>query len=61
MLRAGGRELIICEHRSSDPARVTPVFSPNSRRVFFGSDRHGKPAIYSMDVGELVEATEREA
>jgi oligogalacturonide lyase len=61
MLRAGGRELTICEHRASDPAKVTPVFSPNSRRIFFASDRHGKSAIYSMIVDDLVEATEREA
>ncbi len=61
MLRAGGRELTICEHGSSDPAKVAPVFSPNSRRIFFASDRDGKSAIYSMVVDDLVEATGREA
>jgi oligogalacturonide lyase len=37
---------------------VEPVFAPNSRRVFFNSDRHGKLAIYSMQVEKLVEETE---
>lgn len=57
-LRAVRRELTLCEHRCSDPAAVAPQFSPNSQRVFFQSDRHGKLAIYSMRVDRLVEATE---
>jgi oligogalacturonide lyase len=36
---------------------VSPVFSPNSPRVFFMSDQHGKPAIYTMAVDKLVEET----
>jgi oligogalacturonide lyase len=59
MLRAGGRELTICEHKASEASKVNPVFSPDSRRIFFQSDRDGKPAIYSMVVDDLVEATER--
>ena len=58
LVRAVKRELTLCEHRASDPAMVCPVFSPNSQRVFFGSDRHGKPAIYSIAVEKLVEETE---
>jgi oligogalacturonide lyase len=58
MLRITRRELPICEHRASDPARVAPVFSPDSQRVYFQSDRHGKPAIYSVAVERLVEPTE---
>jgi oligogalacturonide lyase len=57
MLRAPRRELTMCEHRSGDPARVAPVFSPDSQFVFFQSDRHGKPAIYSANVASLVEST----
>ncbi len=57
MLRKTGRELALCEHGSSRPETATPVFSPDSRRIFFESDRDGKPAIYSMDVRGLVEAT----
>lgn len=60
LLRVNGRELSICEHRASNPAMVQPAFSPDSRRIFFQSDRDGKPAIYSMVVDKLVEATERE-
>jgi oligogalacturonide lyase len=58
LVRAVQRELTLAEHRSSDPAMVAPVFSPNSQRVFFSSDQHGKPAIYTMSVERLVEETE---
>jgi oligogalacturonide lyase len=58
LVRAVKRELTLCEHRASDPKMVAPVFSPNSQRVFFGSDRDGKPAIYSLAVEKLVEETE---
>lgn len=58
LVRAVKRELTLCEHKASDPRSVAPVFSPNSRRIYFESDRHGKPAIYTMAVEKLVEATE---
>lgn len=58
LVRTVKRELTLCEHRASDPSMVSPVFSPNSQRVFFVSDRHGKPAIYSIAVEKLVEETE---
>ena len=58
LVRSVRRELTLCEHRSSDPSLVAPVFSPNSQRILFGSDRHGKPAIYSMSVEKLVAETE---
>jgi oligogalacturonide lyase len=58
LLRLTRRELTLCEHRSSQPAAVAPAFAPNSQRVFFESDRHGKPALYSMLVDKLVEKTE---
>ena len=60
LVRSVRRELTLCEHRSSDPRMVAPVFSPNSQRVFFQSDRDGKMAIYSMLVDRLVEETETE-
>lgn len=58
LVRTVKRELTLCEHKSSDPSLVAPVFSPNSQRVLFGSDRHGKPAIYSLPVDKLVAETE---
>jgi oligogalacturonide lyase len=58
LVRAVKRELTLCEHRASDPAMVSPVFAPNSQHVYFGSDRHGKRAIYSIAVEKLVEETE---
>ncbi|MBK5292906.1 MAG: PD40 domain-containing protein [Acidobacteriia bacterium] len=58
LLRVARRELTLCEHASAQPAAVNPVFSPDSQRVFFQSERHGKPAIYTMRVDKLVEKTE---
>ena len=57
LVRSVKRELTLAEHRASDPRMVSPVFSPNSQRVFFGSDQHGKPAIYTLAVDKLVEET----
>jgi oligogalacturonide lyase len=58
LLRVTRREFAICEHRASDPARVAPIFSPDSQRIYFESDRHGRPAIYSVAVDRLVASTE---
>ena len=58
LLRTVHREFTLCEHRASDPSRVSPIFSPNSQAVFFSSDQHGKPAIYRIALDRLVEETE---
>jgi len=58
LLRVTRRELPLCEHRASDAAAVRPVFSSDSQRVFYQSDRDGKPAIYVVNVQKLVEPTE---
>lgn len=58
LLKVTQRELTLCEHHSSDPAAVDPVFSPDSQRIFFMSDRDGKPAIYRIKVEKFVEETE---
>jgi oligogalacturonide lyase len=60
MLRITRRELTICEHKTSNPATADPIFSPDSQRIYFQSDRDGKPAIYGMHVEKLVEKTEVE-
>jgi oligogalacturonide lyase len=51
------REFTLCEHRASHPAAVSPVFSPDSKRVYFQSDHEGKSALYSVNVEALVEST----
>ena len=51
-------ELALAEHRSSNPAIVNPLFAPNSQFAVFGSDRHGKPAIYSIAMDKLVSETD---
>jgi len=61
LLRSVKRELTICEHRCSDARMTRAVFSPNSSRVAFQTDRHGKLVIYAMAVDRLVEGTEDES
>lgn len=58
LLRMTRREFTLCEHRASDPKIVAPVFSPTSQRIYFESDKHGKPAIYTMSVEKIIEPTE---
>jgi oligogalacturonide lyase len=60
LLRVTRRELTLCEHKASHPELVAPRFSPDSQRVYFQSDRHGKLAIYDMHVEKLVEKTDDE-
>jgi oligogalacturonide lyase len=60
LLRVTRREMTLCEHKASRPDMVAPRFSPDSQRVYFQSDRHGKPAIYDMHVEKLVEKTDTE-
>jgi hypothetical protein len=60
MLRQPHREMTLCEHRATHPAEVTPVFSPDNRRIYFESDHTGKSAIYSVNVELLVEPQEKE-
>jgi hypothetical protein len=55
MLRSPQREMTLCEHRATHPGDVTPVFSPDNRRIFFESDHEGRSAIYSVNVELLVE------
>ena len=61
LLRLTRRELTLCEHKASLPASCAPQFSPDSQRIYFQSDRDGKPAIYCMHVEKLVEKTDAEA
>lgn len=58
LLRATRREFTLCEHAARRPELVQPLFSPDSRRVYFQSDRDGRPALYRMNVEKLVEPTD---
>ena len=60
LLRVTRRELTLCEHKASQPENVTLMFSPDSQRIYFESDRDGKPAIYGLHTERLVEKTESE-
>ncbi len=57
LLAAVQREFTLCEHRASHPAAVSPVFSPDSKRVYFQTDHEGKSALYSVNVEALIEPT----
>lgn len=59
LVRSVRRELTLCEHRARDPRKVTPVLSPDNRRLYFQSDRDGKSALYSMNVEAIVEPSSR--
>jgi oligogalacturonide lyase len=58
LLRITRRELTLCEHKASQPESATLMFSPDSQRIYFQSDREGKPAIYCLHLERLVERTE---
>jgi oligogalacturonide lyase len=58
LLRRTRRELTLCEHLASDVATALPLFTPNSQRLVFQSDRWTNPAIFMMNVERLVERTE---
>jgi oligogalacturonide lyase len=58
LVRSVKREMTLAEHRAKNPVMVAPLFSPNSQRIYFASDQHGKPAIYTMSVDKFVEETE---
>lgn len=60
LVRSVRRELTICEHKASDASAVRPRFTPDSQRIYFQSDREGKPVLYGMAVDKLVEKTESE-
>ncbi|HUI77851.1 MAG TPA: oligogalacturonate lyase family protein [Bryobacteraceae bacterium] len=58
MLRITRRELTLCEHRASHPETAAPIFAPDAQRIYFQSDKDGKPALYSVHVERLVEKIE---
>jgi oligogalacturonide lyase len=58
LLRTTRRELTLSEHKASSPARVVIFFTPDSQRVFYNSDRHGKSAIFAVPADRFVEKTE---
>ena len=60
LLRVARREFTLCEHKASRPETVAPLFAPDSQRVYFQSDQHGKSALYGMHVERLVEKIEAE-
>jgi oligogalacturonide lyase len=58
LLRMARREFTLAEHRASNANAVSVQFSSNSQRLFYETDREGKPAIYSMALERFVENTE---
>jgi len=60
MLRSTRRELTLCEHKASHPEMTAPRFSPDTQRLYFLSDREGKPAVYCLHVDKFLERTDPE-
>lgn len=58
LIRSVRRELTLCEHRSRDAKSLALAFAPNSQRVVFQSDQHGKPALFMVALERFVEETE---
>lgn len=58
VLRINRRELPLCEHRASDVSMTSPIFTPDTQRILFVSDRLGKPAIFMLNVEKLLEKTD---
>lgn len=58
LLRVARREMTVAEHRARDPRDVTVLFTPNSQRLLWSTNREGKSAIYSLAVEKFVEETE---
>jgi oligogalacturonide lyase len=58
VVRLSHSERTLCEHKASQPENATLFFAPDSQRIYFQSDREGKPAIYCLHVERLVEKTD---
>ena len=58
MLRLTRRELTLCEHKASHPEMTAPRFAPDTQRLYFQSDRDGKPAIYCVHVERFLDRTD---
>jgi oligogalacturonide lyase len=58
VVRLSHSERTLCEHKASQPENATIFFAPDSQRIYFQSDREGKPAIYCLHVERLVEKTD---
>lgn len=58
LLRTGRRELTIAEHRASDASKAAIMFSPDSQRVYWQTDREGKSTIYMMVLEKFIEKTD---
>jgi oligogalacturonide lyase len=60
LLKVARRELTVAEHRARDARDVNVIFTPNSQRLLWSTDREGKSAIYSLAVEKLIEQTEED-
>lgn len=58
LIRLARRELTVAEHKAHDARDVTVLFTPNSQRLLWHTDREGKAAIYTLLVDQFIEATE---
>jgi oligogalacturonide lyase len=61
LIRAASREMTVAEHKASDASKAAVLFSPNSQRLYYHTDREGKSAIYMIQLERFIERTDDEA
>lgn len=60
LIRAASREMTVAEHKASDPSKAAVLFSPNSQRLYYHTDREGRSAIYAIQLERFIEQTDDE-
>ena len=58
LIRAASREMTVAEHKASDASKAAVLFSANSQRLYYHTDREGKFAIYMIALERFIEQTD---
>jgi oligogalacturonide lyase len=60
LIRTASREMTVAEHKASDASKAAVLFSTDSQRLYYHTDREGKFAIYMIALERFIEKTEDE-
>lgn len=58
LVRSARRELTLTEHKASNAEAVVVLFTPDSQRILYHTDREGRWSIYGINAEKLVEKTD---
>jgi oligogalacturonide lyase len=61
LIRAASREMTVAEHKASNASKAAVLFSTNSQRLYYHTDREGKFAIYMIALERFIEKTDDQA